>query len=210
MLLIIDLFPCCVSQVNYWNSRSADTIPDTITLGRVFMYADDTTIYCVGKNCYIIDEYLNKFSLKSPSQWGFTKGLSAEGMLLSITDRWKMELDKGMTVGAIFVDFRKAFDSISHDILSLKLQAVGLCGNLHEWLMHYLKDRYQYTVVNGCTSDLYLVQYGVPQVHSLDLGCIPSTSMTSLIPSHLGECLCTRTTLQFIVWGRTSTTFARN
>ena len=39
---------------------------------------------------------------------GFAKGLSAEGMLLSLTDRWKMELDKGLTVGAIFVDFRES------------------------------------------------------------------------------------------------------
>ena len=113
--------------------------------------------------CFIIDEFLNESSLKSPSQWGFTKGLSAEGMLLTMTDRWKMDLDKGMSVGAIFVDFRKVFDSISHNILSLKLQAVGLSGDLHEWLMHYLKDRYQCTVVNGCASDLDLVQYGVPQ-----------------------------------------------
>ena len=107
--------------------------------------------------CFIIDEFLNESSLKSPSQWGFTRGLSAEGMFLTMTDRWKMDLDKGKTVGAIFVDFRKAFDSISHNILSFKLQAVGLSGNLHEWLMHYLKDRYQCTIVNGCTSALDLV-----------------------------------------------------
>ena len=68
-----------------------------------------------------------------------------------------------MTVGAIFVDFRKAFDSLSHNILSLKLQAVGICGNLHEWLINYLNDRCQCTLVNGSISDLTLVQYGIPQ-----------------------------------------------
>ena len=61
----------------------------------------------------ILDDHLSKHSLKNPAQWGFAKGLSAEGMLLSLTNRWKMELDKGLTVGAIFVDFRKAFDSLS-------------------------------------------------------------------------------------------------
>ena len=113
--------------------------------------------------CDILDDHLSKHSLKNPAQWGFAKGLSAEGMLLSLTDRWKMELDKGLTVGAIFVDFRKAFDSLSHNILSLKLQAVGICGNLHEWLMNYLSDRCQCTLVNGYISDLTLVQYGIPQ-----------------------------------------------
>ena len=85
--------------------------------------------------CDILDDHLSKHSLKNPAQWGFAKGLSAEGMLLSLTDRWKMELDKGLTVyvRAIFVDLRKAFDSRSHNILSLKLQAVGICGNVHEW-----------------------------------------------------------------------------
>lgn len=64
---------------------------------------------------------------------------------------------------AIFVDFRKAFGSLSHNILFLKLQAVGICGNLHEWLMNYLSDRCQCTLVNGYISDLTLVQYGIPQ-----------------------------------------------
>ena len=82
--------------------------------------------------CDILDDHLSKHSLKNPAQWGFAKGLSAEGILLSLTNRWKMELDKGFTVGAIFVDFRKAFDSLSHNILSLMLQAVGICGNLHD------------------------------------------------------------------------------
>ena len=62
--------------------------------------------------CDILEDHLSKHSLKNPAQWGFAKGLSAEGMLLSSTDRWKMELEKGLTVGAIFVDFRKAFDSL--------------------------------------------------------------------------------------------------
>lgn len=113
--------------------------------------------------CNIIDEHLSNSSLKSSSQWGFTKGLSSEGMLLKMTDTWKMNMDKGMIVGAIFVDFKKAFDSISHNILSLKLQAIGLSGNLHEWLMDYLKHRFQYTVVNGHPSNLDEVKYGVPQ-----------------------------------------------
>ena len=103
--------------------------------------------------CDILDDHLRKHSLKNPAQWGFAKGLSAEGMLLSLTDRWKMELDKGLTVGAIFVDFRKAFDSLSHNILLLKLQAVDICGNLHEWLMNYLSDRCQCTLCLLYTSD---------------------------------------------------------
>ena len=63
-------------------------------------------------------------------------------MLLSMTDTCQMNLDKGMIVGTIFVDFKKFFDCISHNTLSLKLQAIGLSGNLHQWLIDYLKDRF--------------------------------------------------------------------
>ena len=77
-------------------------------------------------------------------------------------------MDNGVIVSAVFVDSKKAFDSISHNFLSLKLQAIGLCGDLHEWLMDYLKDRFQYTIVNGHSSNLDEVKYGVPQKSLLD------------------------------------------
>ena len=41
-----------------------------------------------------------------------------------MTDTCKMNLDKGTIVGTIFVDFKKSFDCISHNTLSLKLQAI--------------------------------------------------------------------------------------
>ena len=53
-------------------------------------------------------------------------------------------MDKGQIVGVIFIDFQKAFVTVSHEILSLKLNAVGISGPLHQWLMNYLFDRYQY------------------------------------------------------------------
>lgn len=41
-------------------------------------------------------------------------------MLLKMIDIWKMNMDKGMIVGVIFVDFKKVFDSILYNILLLK------------------------------------------------------------------------------------------
>ena len=46
---------------------------------------------------------------------------------------------------------------------TIGFQAIGLCGNLHEWLMDYLKGGFQYTVVNGQSFKLGEVNYGVPQ-----------------------------------------------
>jgi len=59
----------------------------------------------------IIDTHLNSFGIKSGKQWEFSKGLSTEGMLTAMTEGWKTAIDNGLTVGAVFIDFQKAFDT---------------------------------------------------------------------------------------------------
>ena len=113
--------------------------------------------------CNIIDTHLNSCGIKSCKQWGFSKGLSTEGMLTSMTEGWKTAIDNGLTVGAVFIDFQKAFDTVPHYILSHKLHAIGISGSLHEWLMSYLTDRCQFAEVNNCRSVTDYVRYGVPQ-----------------------------------------------
>ena len=66
-------------------------------------------------------------------------------------------------IGAVFIDFQKAFDTVPHDILSYKLHAIGISGSLHEWLMSYLTSRRQFTEVNYCKSTSGYVRYGVSQ-----------------------------------------------
>lgn len=80
-----------------------------------------------------------------------------------MTEKWKLAMDKGQILGAIFIDFQKAFDTVSHEILSFKLHAVGISGPLHQWLMNYLFDRYQYTEINSKRLALFSIKYGVPQ-----------------------------------------------
>ena len=82
--------------------------------------------------CNIIDTHLNSCGIKSCKQWGFSKGLSTEGMLTSMTEGWKTAIDNGLTAGAVFIDFQKAFDTVPHYILSHKLHAIGISGSLHE------------------------------------------------------------------------------
>ena len=66
-------------------------------------------------------------------------------------------------VGTVLVDFRKAFDSISHHVLLNKFQAVGVAGDLWCWIKDYLADRSQATVVNSFQSETLPVKFGVPQ-----------------------------------------------
>ena len=75
----------------------------------------------------------------------------------------KIALDNGNVVGVVFIDFKKAFDCVSHSILYLKLQALGFSGSALVWIRDYLKDRKQFAVVNGCKSQLNAVKCGIPQ-----------------------------------------------
>ena len=96
------------------------------------------------------------------NKWGFRKERSTKGFLLHLTETWKEATDNGYYVGVIFVNFKKAFDSVNRDILKRKLQAVGICGNLYQWLCNYLNDRNQFANVNSKHSSVKIIVFGVP------------------------------------------------
>lgn len=63
----------------------------------------------------------------------------------------------------IFLDFSKAFDSVSHSLLVHKLQSFGLNGLLLNWIQSYLSNRQQRVVIEGNSSPWLPVKSGVPQ-----------------------------------------------
>ena len=95
---------------------------------------------------------------------GFTHGKSTTGALLAATDSWHRQLDSGLDICAVFFDFRKAFDTVSHRPLLQKLMIKDLNVHPHilRWLTHYLSFRRQYVCVNN-SSDILPVYSGVPQ-----------------------------------------------
>ena len=74
-----------------------------------------------------------------------------------------MALDSGKIVGGVFLDLKKAFDCVSHDILLNKLNAYGIRGNLMQWFQSYLSARSQYVIYNGIKSSFRNITHGVPQ-----------------------------------------------
>ena len=61
------------------------------------------------------------------------------------------------------LDLAKAFDSVPHHRLLLKLECLGISGNLLSWFNSFLTSRHQRVVVNGCFSEWLPVRSGVPQ-----------------------------------------------
>ena len=63
----------------------------------------------------------------------------------------------------IYLDYRKAFDSVVHDKLLYKLWEHGICDDLWNWIRAYLTNRIQCVSVSGQTSTFLPVVSGVPQ-----------------------------------------------
>lgn len=65
--------------------------------------------------------FLNKYCLIHETQSGFRQKHSCQTALVKLIDQWMACIDKGETVGSLFLDFRKAFDLVDHKILIQKL-----------------------------------------------------------------------------------------
>ena len=65
--------------------------------------------------------------------------------------------------GILFLDFKKAFDTVDHDILLSKLASYGLVGSDWDWFSSYLKGRSQIVQIEDQKSDIMRINFGVPQ-----------------------------------------------
>ena len=107
--------------------------------------------------------YLTTNSLLQPNQFGFQPSHSTQDALLKTMDDWCIALDLGKSIGAVFLDLSKAFDSIDHSLLLRKLQSYGVEGNEHKWFSNYLDGRKQRVKLEVSYSDWANVLRGVPQ-----------------------------------------------
>ena len=82
---------------------------------------------------------------------------------IEITEKIKNTIDNGKYGCGIFIDLKKASDTVNHKILLTKLEHYGIRGNILKWFDSYLSNRKQYVFYNGVSSDIASVTCGVPQ-----------------------------------------------
>ena len=107
--------------------------------------------------------FLEEHNILYQNQFGFRKNNSTSYTLAEITDNIKKSIDTGKYGCGIFIDLRKAFDTVNHKILLLKLEHYGIRGSMLKWFQSYLSDRKQYVSFNGQSSDMLDIKCGVPQ-----------------------------------------------
>jgi len=97
------------------------------------------------------------------SQHGFNKGKSCLTNLIAFYDGVTGWVDEGRAVGVVYLDFSKAFNIISHNILLGKLRKCGLDEWSVRWTQNWLNCRTQKVVISSAESSWRLVTSGVPQ-----------------------------------------------
>jgi retron-type reverse transcriptase len=76
-------------------------------------------------------------------QYGFRKNLNTELALINFYQSLIDKLDKGFIGFGLFIDLKKAFDTVDHKILLRKLARYGVCGPVLSWFKDYLSGRTQ-------------------------------------------------------------------
>ncbi len=108
--------------------------------------------------------FLQKNDIYEEFQSGFRPRHSTETALVKITNDLLLASDKGCISLLVLLDLSAAFDTIDHDILIDRLQNyTGIQGQALRWFRSYLSDRYHFVYLNGESSQLSPVKYGVPQ-----------------------------------------------
>ena len=108
-------------------------------------------------------QFLSDHNLINKNQHGFLKKHSTITNLLESINDWTLSLSKRNSVAIAYIDFQRAFDTVSHPKLLHKLASYGICGKLLNWINSFLNGRVQRVRVGSSLSSICFVTSGVPQ-----------------------------------------------
>ena len=110
-----------------------------------------------------IDCFLEQNKLLTKKQNGFRSKHSTIQTVFDFTTDLLYSYNEQLDTIAIYIDFKKAFDTVNHDLLIKKLSNFNFGENTCQLIKSYLQNRSQSTFINGCTSENNPISFGVPQ-----------------------------------------------
>ena len=109
--------------------------------------------------------FLNAHNVIYQHQYGFRSNHNTSQPVLHFYEKIYNSLNQKPSAKtlSIFIDLKKAFDTVDHEILLHKMDHYGVRGISNVWFQNYLSEREQFVTINGVDSDIVRIVCGVPQ-----------------------------------------------
>lgn len=125
----------------------------------------DPSVYCTVSKIaekLIVKQIINHLNI-TPFALPFRANYSTETATCFFTENIRALLDRGGVVGTVFLDLRKAFDTVNYTILLAKLCSFNFSSDALKWTESYLTDRLQHVRVQPFKSAALSLSNGLPQ-----------------------------------------------
>ena len=116
-----------------------------------------------------LSSFFEKHSILAKTQYGFQASKSTSHARLDVLTTAYEHINNNEHTSLIPLDFKKAFDTVSHSILLYKLEHRGIRGIANKLLKSFSSDRFQFVSHHNSSSDILINIFGVPQGSNLGL-----------------------------------------
>lgn len=111
----------------------------------------------------VMESFTDTYALIEDSQYGFRRGKSTIALLEDVSDVINSNLDSNQFVLMLFLDLKKAFETVDHGTMIKKLNDYGFRGHFELFFRDYFADRHQQVKIEDVKSKPIAIKYGLPQ-----------------------------------------------